>query len=92
MFYSLLMCPAEDWRAQARWNGSIADSRKHLLQELTSKLNKCVLEAYTDLARINITIGDDSRAQTCPSLESGKAKSDQQLSLPQHAYATVALR
>jgi WD repeat-containing protein 26 len=34
---SLLMCPAEDWRAQARWNGSIVDSRKHLLQELTSK-------------------------------------------------------
>lgn len=47
--YSLLMCPAEDWRAQARWNGSTTESRRHLLQELTSKeLNVRVL-AFTDL-------------------------------------------
>ena len=75
---SLLMCPAEDWRAQARWNGSIADSRKHLLQELTSKIISPLPKLVgTDLLRIDIAVGDDPRAQTSTAPRSGEAKPDQ---------------
>lgn len=34
---SLLMCSPEDWRAQAHWGGSVAESRQQLLHELTGK-------------------------------------------------------
>ncbi len=59
---SLLMCPAEDWRAQARWNGSIMDSRQHLLQELTSKQNvvpfhrKCLVLTEQELISPSVMI------------------------------------
>ena len=40
---SLLMCPAEDLREQAGWNGSVAQSRQELLSELTKSISPSVM-------------------------------------------------
>lgn len=40
---SLLMCPAEDLRSQLHWQGSIEDSRKELLLELTRSIAPSVM-------------------------------------------------
>jgi WD repeat-containing protein 26 len=40
---SLLMCPKEDLRAQARWEGTIEESRRELLQELTKCISPSVM-------------------------------------------------
>ena len=40
---SLLMCPAEDLRDQLHWHGSMEDSRKELLQELTRSIAPSVM-------------------------------------------------
>lgn len=45
------MCPAEDWRIQARWTHSVTDSRRHLLQELTSKLSGLFLDRSRKLTQ-----------------------------------------
>lgn len=40
---SLLMCPKEDLRAQARWESTIEESRRELLQELTKCISPSVM-------------------------------------------------
>jgi hypothetical protein len=40
---SLLMCPKEDLRAQAHWEGTIEESRRQLLQELTKAISPSVM-------------------------------------------------
>ena len=40
---SLLMCPAEDLRAQVRWGGTIAESRRDLLHELSKSISPSVM-------------------------------------------------
>lgn len=40
---SLLMCPAEDLRSQLHWHGSIEDSRRELLQDLTRSIAPSVM-------------------------------------------------
>jgi WD repeat-containing protein 26 len=40
---SLLMCPKEDLRAQAHWEGTIEESRRALLQELTRCISPSVM-------------------------------------------------
>ena len=40
---SLLMCPKEDLRAQAHWEGTIEESRRELLQELTKSISPSVM-------------------------------------------------
>ena len=40
---SLLMCPAEDLRNQVHWQGSIEDSRRELLQDLTRSIAPSVM-------------------------------------------------
>ena len=40
---SLLMCPKEDLRAQANWEGTIEESRRELLQELTKSISPSVM-------------------------------------------------
>lgn len=40
---SLLMCPKEDLRAQAHWEGTIEESRRELLHELTRSISPSVM-------------------------------------------------
>jgi WD repeat-containing protein 26 len=40
---ALLMCPAEDLRAQAHWEGTVDESRQRLLHELTQSISPSVM-------------------------------------------------
>ena len=46
------MCPPEDWRAQAHWGGSVAESRRQLLHELTGLISPSVMIPDRRLAHL----------------------------------------